>query len=114
MGSTGSAPPGRAAGWSPTLRLPQRDVPCLGAGCAGTEKTVDHKLVQENHKTPISAMGHYHSSVPWAGLVPTRRNGKNYLTSKTTKKKILPGSTRGAQKHSEKPPLTENNDPKCL
>lgn len=68
MGSTGSAPPGRAAGWSPTLRLPQRDVPCLGAGCAGTEKTVDHKLVQENHKTPISAMGQYHSSVPQAGL----------------------------------------------
>ncbi|KAK4807805.1 hypothetical protein QYF61_023638 [Mycteria americana] len=30
------------------------------------EKTVDHKLVQESHKTPISPMGHYHSSTPQA------------------------------------------------
>lgn len=112
------SPPGRAAGWSPTFPLPQIGAPHLGTGCAGMEKIVDGNLVQENYKMPVSPMGPYHSSMPQAGLAPAGRNGKNYLISKTVKEKKsfqeAPGGTKNIQAVTEKPPLTENNDPKCL
>lgn len=62
------------------------------------EKTVDSNLVQENYKMPVSPMRPYHSSMPHAGLAPARRNGKNYLISKTVKEKYPSRKHLGAQK----------------
>ena len=98
MGSTSSAPQAGQRDGPPTLPLPRIGAPCLGAGCAGMEKTTDHPLVQENHKTPVSPMGHYHSSMHQAGLAAARRSRTSYLTSKTIKKKNPSRKHLGAQK----------------
>lgn len=93
-------PPGRAAGWSPTLPSPRIGAPRLGAGCAGVEKTIEHKPVQESHKTPISPMGQLpqQHAPGWAGT--GREKWEKLFNKQNHQEKILPGSTWGHKKHT--------------